>query len=159
MNPGEERRRWRDRSGFIWKTAILLLLLWTVSHGTIYTEYGYFCEVTGSRKGHSKWAFGAEFNRWYHKSELEAFLEGSGGKGIEHRWTSYKGTGRDIFRRATYRGHGSPGPFFSVRKEFFDNYVQSLDDAGRRELHSLMVRGDEERMEERLQEIWSSSWK
>jgi hypothetical protein len=59
-------------------------------------------------KGHREWFFGGQSGRWYKQSVVETFMRTNHPRILQQRWTSYAGTGRDIYGRKVSFGHGRP---------------------------------------------------
>jgi hypothetical protein len=116
-------------------------------------DWAFICEHTGSRKGHREWFFGGRSGDWYEESKLETFVKARPG-GVEHRWTSYAGTGKNIFGRSLLHGHGMPGPILQLRMEWLDAYVEHLDDGEKMRLYELFKSGDNEAIEKEVRKAF-----
>jgi len=141
-----------------WLIRIMVLTLiggalWVTTMLIAYTDRGYICENTGSRKGCREWFFGVKTNEWYAESELERFLKSTHPEVLRHRWTSYRGTGRSLIPFAESRGHGSPGPLLSPSSEMLDAYVRSLSSEQRLELYHIFSSAKEDRIQDRVNRI------
>ncbi len=88
----------------------ITIILMAVPIVDVYRDCAYICEFTGSRKGCRRWILGLETRHWYKESELERFIKERFPNELDHHWTSYAGTGRNIFGSVVVRSHGSPGP-------------------------------------------------
>lgn len=75
---------------------------------------------------------------------------------LQHRWTSYAGTGKNIFGMVRLRGHGQPGPILLIRSETLDEHVRGLDDAGKKALYEVFRSGDADRIEREIDRIYRS---
>ena len=119
-----------------------------------YTDRAYICENTGSRKGYREWFFGAQTNRWYRASELELFFIDQHPKKLQHRWTSYGGTGSSLIPFMKSHGHGSPGLILSPTQEMFDSYVRSLSSEKRLELYHDLSSADDDAISSWVESIY-----
>ena len=147
------KRQWTT---LIIVTALVGMALWAATMLITYTDRGYICENTGSRKGYREWFFGAKTNRWYHESELERFVETEYSEMLRHRWTSYRGTGRSLIPVWTSRCHGRPGPILQPTRDMLDSYVQSLSNEQRLELYQVFCSGDSESIQESVEMIFDA---
>lgn len=136
--------------------AILGAALWASTMLIAYTDRGYICENTGSRKGHREWFFGLRTNEWYHESELEIFMETNHPESLQYRWTSYRGTGHSLIPVLKSYGHGRPGLIVFPTSGMLDDYVQSLSDAQRLELYHILCSADDQRIREVIDNIYDS---
>jgi len=117
-------------------------------------DWAFICENTGSRKGHREWFLGWESADWYKESELERFMKADYPSQLQYRWTSYAGTGKNIFGMRILSGHGRPGPILLLHQEMLNAYVRRLDAAGRKALYELLASGDESRVEREVERIY-----
>ena len=115
-------------------------------------DWAFICENTGSRKGHREWFFGHCTGHWYKRSALEVFVSERYPSELEHRWTSYAGTGRSILGRGVLAGHGYPGPILQLRIEWLDQHVRHLDDRERRALYDLFRSRDWDKIESEIRD-------
>jgi len=76
---------------------------------------------------------------------------------LHHRWTSYTGTGYNIFGRQVLYGHGRPGAMLQISFDSLNAYVASLDDASKLELYHLFASDEQPRIEGEIRKIvrWS----
>ena len=91
---------------------VSLFLLMSVQ---VYRDWAFICENTGSSKGYREWFFEIKTGHWYKKSGLEDFMLEKHHDRLKHRWTSYAGTGKNIFGQAILRAHGRPGAILGIR--------------------------------------------
>jgi hypothetical protein len=118
-----------------------------------YRDWGFVCENTGSTKGHREWFFEKKTGYWYKKSALEDFMLEKYPDRLKHRWTSYKGTGKNIFGRAMLRGHGRPGAIGGT-EIFLEDWVQKNEPEDILALYELLASdADEEIKKQRVEEI------
>ena len=140
-----------------WIVTLILTLLgvgfWAATMFIAYRDWGFICENTGSRMSYREWFFGARTSEQYHASALEVFLRKEYPEKVQHRWTSYRGTGRSLIPGVVLRGHGSPGPILDLGQEMFDAYVNSLSSKQRLDLYDELCRGDEDVIQERIVQI------
>ncbi len=117
-------------------------------------DWAFICENTGSRKGYREWNSGVRSGHWYRESRLEQFMRKEHPLDLVNRWTSYAGTGKDIFGRPTLFGHGRPGPILRVPPEFLDRYVDGLDNQAKLDLYCVLVSGPPEKVDSEMAKIW-----
>jgi len=118
----------------------ILAILYFLGNFQVCREWAFICENTGSRKGHIEWFFGKRTAYWYEQSVFEDFMQKNYPDiNIEHRWTSYTGTGRNIFGMALLDGHGRPGVIMDIPPEMLDEWIQTSEPERVRELYELMV--------------------
>ena len=108
-------------------------------------DWGFVCENTGSHKGYRQWCTGGCSGEWYHESRLEQFMRQQHPSELENRWTSYEGTGKNIFGQSVLFGHGFPRlGMLMMDQSIFDRYVDTLDDAAKLDLYRVLVSGNRE---------------
>ncbi|HSU55621.1 MAG TPA: hypothetical protein VLT36_16315 [Candidatus Dormibacteraeota bacterium] len=83
----------------------------------IRTDWAFVCENTGSRYGYTEWKTGARTANWFKQSPLETFMARSHPDRLQHRWTSYAGTSKNLLGRNLSYVHGFPGPIFGIPDE------------------------------------------
>jgi hypothetical protein len=106
-------------------------------------DWAFICENTGSHKGYRQWSVGWRTGEWYRESHLEQFMRQQHATELKYHWTSYAGTGRNLFGRAVLFGHAYPRVGTTIMHlGFFDSYVDTLDDTGKLELYRVLVSGD-----------------
>lgn len=106
-------------------------------------DCAFVCENTGSHMGYRQWCIGLRSGPWRHESRLEQFVRRRHPSDLAYRWTSYAGTGRNIFGRSCSFQHERPhvGTIIMTRA-WFDEYVDTLDDTAKLDLYRLLVTGD-----------------
>ena len=130
-----------------WIRAISILLvalsmLVVVLSFNAYTVFGYVCENTGSRKGHREWFFGLQTGAWYYESPLETFMKQAHPNQLTHRWTSYAGTGKNIFGQSMSYGHGR-SPLVALRwTPNLEDYFATLSTERKEEFYRIFTTGD-----------------
>ncbi len=117
-------------------------------------DWAFICENTGSQKGYRQWSIGVRSGHWYRESRLEQFMRREHPSDLVNRWTSYAGTGKDIFGRPTLFGHAMPGPIIRVPPELFDRYVDDLNDQARLDLYHVLVSGPPDRIQSEVDKVW-----
>jgi hypothetical protein len=117
-------------------------------------DWAFICENTGSHKGYRQWCLGIRSGQWYRESRLEQFLRKEHPSGLVNRWTSYSGTGRNMLGQGILFGHGRPGPILRVPTEFFDRYVDSLDNQAKLDLYHVLVSGSPEEVKSEIDKVW-----
>ena len=116
--------------------------MYAVSGMAIYTKRAYMCENTGSTKGHKDWYFGLRSGDWYESSPLEDFIRQKYPNELKHRWTSYAGTGINLYGQSISFGHGRPGGIRQI--SFWLKYWCPLkSDAEKKALYDLLVSDDQ----------------
>jgi len=143
----KQRRKWR----IALVAAFLAVLVFLVALPfPLCRDMGFVCEHTASRKGYRRWFGGLRTGCWYRMSRLERFMVEKHPQDLAHRWVSFMGTGRNLFGQASSFEHGNPNNTLMTFREPFDDYVDSLDDAGKLELYRVLSRGQEDEIEARL---------
>ena len=120
-------------------------------------DWAFICENTGSRKGYREWNNGRRSGHWYRESRLEQFMRKEHPSDLVNRWTSYAGTGKDLFGQPTLFGHGFPGPILHVPAEFLDRYVDALDNQAKLDLYRVLVSGPPEKVESEIRKVWDQA--
>lgn len=139
---------------------IILVVLFVVSFTSVaYRDWAFICENTGSRKGYRAWFFGLHTSHWYHASELERFIDQQFPKELEHRWTSYAGTGRNIYGAKLLFGHGRPGPIYQVREQDLNKWFTTLSLADKKAFYDLLVQDNREAIKHKVNEIYEDLFK
>lgn len=106
-------------------------------------DYAFICENTGSHKGYRQWRLGWQTREWHRESRLEQFMRAQHPTELRHRWTSYSGTGKNIFGQAILFGHEWPQVGSVIRSwTWFDSYVDTLDDTAKLELYRVLASGN-----------------
>jgi len=116
----------------------------------VYRDWGFICANTGSRRGHRDWLGTFETSHWYKESELESFIKKNYPSEFKHRWTSYEGTGRNIFGTAVLRGHGRPGAILQLSPEL----LVGMSDTDKKQLYDLLVQGDPKVIRARIEQLF-----
>jgi len=130
--------RWAAVAGAM--VAVLAFLL-VLTAFPICSDWAFICENTGSRKGYREWFLGLQTNKWYEESKLEDFVKKEYPNEFQHRWTSYQGTGRNIFGIAIVRRHGRPGPIL-MPIDWLNGYVDHLDPDQKKGLYDVFKSDD-----------------
>lgn len=118
---------------------ILLAALGLQTH----RDYAFICENTGSHKGYRQWCLGWQTREWYRESHLEQFMRAQHPTELRYRWTSYSGTGKNLFGQPILFGHEMPQVGSLVMKQsWFDRYVDTLDDTAKLELYRVLASGN-----------------
>lgn len=128
--------------------AVIVLPAWQVCR-----DWGYICENTGSRKGHREWFFGSKTGHWSEKSPLEEAIQSQAPEALVHRWTSYAGTGKNVFGGSLLFEHASPGAIINFPHEFQRLWIEKNDPAAVRELYDLLVSDDQDKIRKRIRDI------
>jgi hypothetical protein len=139
---------------------VILVVLFLVSDSFVaYRDWAFICENTGSRMGYRAWFFGLHTSHWYHASEVETFIEHQFPKELVHRWTSYAGTGRNIYGAKLLFGHGRPGPIYQVREQDLNKWFTTLSPAEKKAFYNLLVHDDREAVKDKVNEIYEDLFK
>ena len=148
------RRHW-IRATSIFLVAICTLVV--VLSFNAYTVYAYVCENTGSRKGHREWFFGLQTGTWYYESPLESFMKQAHPNQLTHRWTSYAGTGKNIFGQSMSYGHGR-SPLSELRfARDLEAYLAILPPERKLELYRIFLTGDRATVQTTVDELVEGS--
>lgn len=106
-------------------------------------DYAFICENTGSHKGYRQWRLGWPTREWHRESHLEQFMRAQHPTELRYRWTSYAGTGKNLFGQAILFGHGQPQvDLVAMKQSWFDSYVDTLDDTAKLELYRVLASGN-----------------
>ncbi|HEX2854558.1 MAG TPA: hypothetical protein VHO24_15110 [Opitutaceae bacterium] len=124
-------------------------LVFLASTVIVYTDVGEVCEYTASHRESRFRPFGGQSRQVYHRSALETFLEREHPGQVAHRWTSYKGNGKNIFGRTNVHGHGSPGVVMQLPAELID----ALNAEQMRRLYVTLRSGNEAAQETLVREL------
>ncbi len=130
---------------------VLMLVLFSVR---AYQDWAYICENTASRKGYRVWWGGWESGHWYQASALELFMREHYPNELTHRWTSYAGTGKNIFGFVLLRSHGRPGPILGLRPDTLTEYFSMIDNPQKKALYDLFARGDKQAIDAEVEKIF-----
>ena len=132
---------------------ICLVIMFVLLPVQAYRDWGFICENTGSRNGYRQWPFGLKTGHWYKKAPLEDFIQSEAPDALVHRWTSYAGTGKNIFGMAILRGHGWPGAIMRIDHEIQRKWIEKNDAAAVRQFYDLLVSDDQKKLEKRVMDI------
>ncbi|HSU56904.1 MAG TPA: hypothetical protein VLT36_22785, partial [Candidatus Dormibacteraeota bacterium] len=97
----------------------------------------------GSRKGHREWFFKGQSGQWYKESSVETFMRTNQPSAFQQHWTSYAGTGRDLFGRNISFGHGRPGHVLWLKLETINQYCDRGGDKEKRRIYDVLSSGDQ----------------
>lgn len=130
---------WRVRP-----TATLLVIaaLLAILPVQVCRDRTYICENTGSHRGYRQWLIGWRTGEWHRESHLEQFLRRQHPSELTHRWAFWFGVGKNLLGWTGMREDGVPRLNAAMRLDWFDSYVDILDDAGKLELYSVLASGD-----------------
>jgi hypothetical protein len=120
----------------------------------VYRDWAFICENTGSRMGYRQWLFGFKTGQWYKQSPLEEFIQSEAPKTLIHRWTSYAGTGKNIFGMNILYGHGRPGAIIRLDHGILCKWIEQNDAATINQFYNLLISDDQKEIEKRVMEIW-----
>lgn len=135
-------------------TFLLIAVIIALFFIQLYRDWAFICENTGSHKGYRQWAFGLKTGHWYKKSALEQFMDKEDPNALSNRWTSYAGTGKNIFGRPILFGHERPGAALSLKLDILDQWVQHNKPEDIKQLYDLLVSDDQNKIRDRVEEIW-----
>jgi hypothetical protein len=130
---------------FLFCAVLSLLPLAALLPIWVRTDWAFICENTGSRYGYTEWRSGGRTANWYKASPLEEFLKEKHPEKLQHRWTSYAGTGKNIFGKSLSWGHGRPGPIKYVDMLVMQTYFAKISDAQKLQLYEEFASGDLEK--------------
>ena len=145
--PTKQGKKWPVALAVVFLAVLILLV---VLPFPLWRDMGFVCEHTASRKGYREWFMGLRTNRWYSESRLERFMAEKHPHDLTHRWVSFMGTGRDFLGQPISYRHGRPNETLMLFRKPFDDHVDSLDDAGTRELYRVLTSGQTEEIEAQL---------
>ena len=119
-----------------------------------YREWAFVSENTGSRKGYREWFFGLRTRHWYKRSTIENFVATNGPVKFEHRWTSYAGTGYDIYGLKVLYGHGRPGPISRVPQDVLNKWFDALTQKEKVDFCILLNSTNKDALRTTVDKIW-----
>ena len=117
-------------------------------------DWGYICEYTGSRKGHRQWWLGIRTGTWHQESALETFIKRNYPSELDHHWTCYAGTGRNIFGMAQLYGHGRPGPIIHLPPYILAQYAGIATPNEKKRLYDVLKNGTEAEKAASTEAVW-----
>ena len=120
----------------------------------MYRDWAFICENTGSRNGYRQWIFGPKTGHWQKTSPLEEFIQSRKPDALVHRWTSYAGSGKNVFGTPMSRVHGHPGAILHLDHKIQQRWIDKNDTTSVHELYELLVSDDEEQIDKRIRDIW-----
>ena len=147
-----KRRRWAFYAVLILVIGIFLILFLPVI--VVRTNYAYICEHTGSRKGHTQWWSGNKTDEWYKTSAVETFIREKFPDQLQQQWTSYAGTGHNIYGSKILFGHGRPGPILQVPIDWLNQWFESLSEAEKKAFYELLLSEDKTAIQLRINDIY-----
>lgn len=126
-------------------------------------DYTFICENTVSRMGYRQWCVGLQSGQWRRESRLEQFMRRQQPSELAHRWTFVSGAGKNLVGWTGLREDGFLRLNVAMHLDWFDSYVDTLDDAGKLELYRVLASGDpnaikaeEKKIETALIQSWES---
>jgi hypothetical protein len=85
---------------------------------------------------------------------LEDFITTQEPDALVHRWTSYAGTGKNVFGTPVLFGHGRPGAILRLDHEIQSLWIAHNPHEEVRELYDLLVSDDQDAIDKRIMHIW-----
>lgn len=131
---------------------VLVCMLIIAAHVPVRTEYGYFCDYTGSCKQWTTWLWLVETDYRHQKSRLEAFVEERHASSLQHKWIKFCGT-TTFFLAGTSFAHRSPGPLFYLPWGLRDRWCDAVSDEEKMRLYDLLRKGDENAIQAKIGEM------
>lgn len=116
-------------------------------------DWAFIDQNTGSRKGHRDWFFGWRTSSWYQATALETFMRNNHLQEFRQAWTSYAGTGRNIFGGATLHGHGRPSRIILLTPQDIDGYCGQVSDVEKERLYDVLASGESEEINRLVDQI------
>ena len=117
-------------------------------------DWAFICENTGSHKGYREWSLGFKTGHRYRASPLEEFIQTNEPTGISHRWTSYAGTGRNIFGRPGLRGHGQPGAIIHLKHDILKQWIEKNDAIKVHQLYDVFVSNNQTEIDGKIKNLF-----
>jgi len=130
----------------------MVCALIVAAHVPVRTEYGHFCEYTGSVKEWTAWLVLVKTDELYRKSKLEVFLEEKHASELQHRWISFRDTTTFLAAGRLY-ACGAPGPLFDLPQSLFDQWCDAVSEDEKLKLYHLLVSGDKVAIEGKTHEM------
>lgn len=81
-------------------------------------------------------------------------MESQQADALVHRWTSYSGTGKNVFGRAVLHGHGYPEGVFRLEPDVLRWWIERNDPVTVWGFYDVLVSEDEAEIEKRVATIW-----
>ncbi|MEN6337240.1 MAG: hypothetical protein ABFE01_23530 [Phycisphaerales bacterium] len=141
--------------------AIVVVTLVAVIPMRICRDRVFICENTGSQKGYRQWCVGLQSGRWHRESHLERFMRLQHPSELTYRWTFLSGVGRNLLGRHSLHECGEPRLHVAMRLDWFDGYVDGLDDAAKLDLYHVLsscdrdaIMAEEKKIEDALVKSW-----
>lgn len=147
-----KRRKWV----FIVACLLVVVTLLPLAMGfSVCRDWAFIDENTGSRKGYRQWCFGARTGHWYMPSSVETFMRSQHASDLTHRWTSYAGTGRNVFGAKGLYGHGRPGAILQLDQKRLNQWFEQQTPADQRAFYDLLVKSDQAAIREKIDAIYA----
>ena len=121
---------------------VLITLLIFSLLAVAYRDWAFVCENTGSRKGYREWFFGLQTGAWYEPTSVETFIIKEHPDALQHRWTSYAGTGKNIYGGKLLYGHGHPGVILQIPPDCLNSLFDPLPPPKKKAFYDLLLHGD-----------------
>lgn len=124
-------------NGFLISLGLIFIVVYFIFYHEVYRDKAFICENTASEKGYRQWPDGYISDEWYKTSSIELFMLEHYPNQLQHRWTSFRGDGKNVFGITMRFSHGFPGPimqFYSL-----DRYMSKIDDSQKKALYDLFV--------------------
>ena len=132
---------------------VLAVLAFPLFSFQVCTDRAFVDETTGSRRGYREWLFGTHSGEWYKESALETFIRTNQPTLLRQRWTSFAGTGRNVFGGAISAGHGRPGAVLMLAPENIAEYCVRASEAEKRRLYDTLSAGDQPKIRQLASEV------
>lgn len=121
--------------------------------GSVSRDMGYHCDFTGSTKSWTKWPLGIRTDYNYETSPIENFLATNRPGLIEHKWVSYSGTGKNIFGKPVFWGHGSPNALLLFPRTYLQFYIEQSPKEDVLELYETLRLDDRDEIKLRVEKL------
>lgn len=125
--------------------------------GCVSQDIGYHCDFTGSTKSWTRWFFTIRTNYQYNTSPLESFLTANAPERIQHKWVSYQGTGRNIFGKTVFLGHGTPNALCGFPRDYLRLYIENSSSESVLDLYETLRRADRGEIKQRVDRLFEES--
>jgi hypothetical protein len=142
----------RRRGWIFWTagTVAALALLFISVTFVCYRDWAFLCENTGSHMGYREWWFGLRTKPWHQRSAVEAYIQENYPDELAHRWTSYAGTGKNIYGGKLLHGHGRPGPLKHLKLDHLNRSFTAMSDTDKKAFYDLLVSADNAAIEAKV---------
>lgn len=151
-------KSYRPSRGFLISLGLIFLAGYFLFYFEVYRDVAFVCENTASAKGYYQWRDGSMSEEWYKTSSIDLFMREHYPNQLQHRWTSYRGSGKNVFGLTTVFSHGFPGPILRFGPKTLDRYMSTIDDSQKKSLYDLFASTNRGAIGAKVIEIQEKVW-